>query len=393
MSRVTKFAVRDSGPAARMAGFLAHLRANGLRLGVEETALALTALTHADATDPDDARRALRAVCTGSLEDYRRFGDLFDAFWLNGGRVVRKAMPTSSAGSREARSPRRERHQHDADDSGIPKIPRDGVESGERDGEGKLVASAVQAKMNRDLRELTAPEDVAEAERIARRLGALLCDRRSRRRKAAYWGDRLHFRKLMRQCLSSGGEPLRLPFRHRPDRPTKIVALCDVSGSMTLYARVFLAFIAGLIRADDTADAYLFHTRLTRVADALRDRDHLRALSRLSLLADGFGGGSRIGSSLDQFARTYARRFVDGRTVLLILSDGYDTDPPDLIGRAMAALKKRGCRIIWLNPLKDWNSYEPVARGMAAALPYLDLFHPANKLADLAALESCLVRS
>lgn len=129
-----------------------------------------------------------------------------------------------------------------------------------------------------------------------------------------------------------------------------------------------------------------------RVADALRDKDRLRALARLSLLADGFGGGSRIGASLDQFSRTYARRFVDGRTVLLILSDGYDTDPPQHLAAALARLRKRGCKIIWLNPLKGWADYAPVAQGMAAALPYLDLFYPANRLADLAALEQELAR-
>ena len=161
---------------------------------------------------------------------------------------------------------------------------------------------------------------------------------------------------------------------------------------MTVHARVFLAFLAGLMRADDTADAYLFHTRLVRITEALRDKDALRALGRLSVLADGFGGGSKIGASLMQFARTYARRFVDGRTVVLILSDGYDTDTPDLMGDALAALRKRGCKIIWLNPLKGWEGYEPVTRGMAAALPHLDLFHPASRLADLAALEGELTR-
>jgi uncharacterized protein with von Willebrand factor type A (vWA) domain len=161
---------------------------------------------------------------------------------------------------------------------------------------------------------------------------------------------------------------------------------------MTTYAQVFLAFIAGMMRADDTTDAYLFHTRLVRITEALRDKDAIRALGRLSVLADGFGGGSKIGASLMQFSGSYARRFVDGRTVVLILSDGYDTESPDLLGAALAKLKRRGCKIIWLNPLKGWDGYAPVARGMAAALPHLDLFSPANTLADLAALEPELTR-
>jgi uncharacterized protein with von Willebrand factor type A (vWA) domain len=246
--------------------------------------------------------------------------------------------------------------------------------------------------MKKDLRDLVRPEEIAEAQIVAQRLGAALRDRRSRRRKQNRKGDRIHFRKVIRQSLATGGEPLHLAKMRRPERPLKIVTLCDVSGSMTTYAQVFLAFVAGMMRTDPTADAYLFHTRLVRIAEALRDKDALRALGRLSVLADGFGGGSKIGVSLMQFAQTYARRFVDGRTVVLILSDGYDTNDPELLGAALEKLKKRGCKIIWLNPLKGWDGYEPVARGMAAALPHLDLFNPANTLADLAALEPELTR-
>ncbi|MEL6586308.1 MAG: VWA domain-containing protein, partial [Pseudomonadota bacterium] len=147
-----------------------------------------------------------------------------------------------------------------------------------------------------------------------------------------------------------------------------------------------------LMRADTAADAYLFHTRLVRITEALRDKDAMRAIGRMSLMADGFGGGSKIGPSLMRFADTYAKRFVDGRSVVLILSDGYDTEAPQMIGAALAKLRKRGCKVVWLNPLKGWADYAPVACGMAAALPYLDAFKAANTLQDLAALEKDLVR-
>ncbi len=161
---------------------------------------------------------------------------------------------------------------------------------------------------------------------------------------------------------------------------------------MTLYARPFLAFLAGLMRADDAADAYLFHTRLVRITEALRDDDPFRALNRITLLADGFGGGSKIGEALDRFSRGPARSSVNGRTVVMILSDGYDSAPAGVIDAALLRLGKRGCRVIWLNPLKGWAGYAPVAACMAAALPHLDLFAPAATLGDLAALEGELVR-
>lgn len=392
MSRVTKFAARDIGPAARLVGFIAHLRENGMRLGVGEAEVGLQALSCVETIDPTDIRHALRAVCSGCVEDVDRFDDLFDAYWMNGGRVVQKSIPAQTTGLDHAHSSRQADRHDTSIGAGAPSGGDAGDEAADSDGEGKLVASIVQNKTRQDLRELIRPEDIAEAQIVAQRLGLALRNRRSRRRRQNHTGDRLDFRKVIRQSLMTGGEPLRLPKKHRPDRPLKVVTLCDVSGSMSIYAQVFLAFVAGMMRADEATDAYLFHTRLVRITEALRDKDALRALGRLSVLADGFGGGSKIGGALTQFSRTYARRFVDGRTVVIILSDGYDTDPPDQLGAALARLKKRGCKIIWLNPLMTWEGYEPVARGMAAALPHLDLFRPASTLADLAALEQELTR-
>ncbi len=391
MSRVSKFAARDPGPAARVAGFIAHLRQNGLRLGVAEAELALLALGEVNAAVPNESRRALRAICTGCKDEAERFDSLFDSFWMDSGRVKQRAVPKAqSALSDDVHSSRQAKGQ-DMGASGSAIAPDSGDGEADSDGTGKLIATQQRNLSRRDLRDLVRADDIAEAEAVARRIGAALRDRRSRRRIAARKGDRLHFRKTIRLSLATGGEPLQLLRKSRPDRSRKIVALCDVSGSMSVYAQVFLAFLAGLMRADKDADAYLFHTRLVRITEALRDKDALRAIGRMSLMADGFGGGSKIGPSLQRFADTYARRFVDGRSVVVILSDGYDTEPPAILAAALEKLRKRGCKIIWLNPLKGWSDYAPVAGGMAAALPYLDLFQPANTLADFAALEPKLV--
>ena len=392
MSRVTKFAAQDAGPAARVTGFMAHLRANGLRLGAGETTVALRALNAMNAYSPDECRNALRTICTGCKEDVDQFDDLFDAYWMDMGRVRTRAVPKmQSKGNNDVHSSR-DAMGETGGSAGDATTPEGGDGESDSDGEGKLIATQVHNLNRKDLRDLVRPEEIAEAEKVARKLGEALRDRRSRRRIAATKGDRLHFRKIMRRSLATGGEPIHLLKKRRPYRTRNIVTLCDVSGSMSVYAQVFLAFIAGLMRADQKADAYLFHTRLVRITETLRDKDAMRAIGRMSLMADGFGGGSKIGACLDRFASTYAKRFVDGRSVVVIMSDGYDTDQPRLISDGLQKLRKRGCRIIWMNPLKGWREYAPVSAGMQAALPHLDLFTSANTLSDLAALEGELTR-
>ena len=389
--RATRFPARAAGVADRMAGFMAHLRLNGLPAGLPEAETALRALERIVPTDASEVRLALKAICANSADRRARFDELFDAYWLDAGRVRQRPAQVAYRGKPAPRQTSNLAAAALSEGHGTADAPENSGD-GEADmsGEGRLVASRLANLRKTDLRALATPEDLAAAETVAFRLARAMRDRRSRRRRAARRGAQLDLRRIARHSVARGGEPLLLLRKRRPERPVHIVALLDVSGSMTVYARVFLAFVRGLTSADSRTDAYLFHTRLVRISDALRDHDTLRAAGRMSMMAGGFGGGTRIGANLKAFNEQYARHGVTGRTVALILSDGYDTDPPELIDSALARLKKRGCRIVWLNPLKGWKDYAPVARGMAAALPHLDLFATAATLDDLAALEPVL---
>ncbi len=129
-----------------------------------------------------------------------------------------------------------------------------------------------------------------------------------------------------------------------------------------------------------------------QVSEALREKNPTRAVERLALMATGIGGGTRIGECLATFNRWHAKRVITSRAVVMILSDGYDTGTPERLGAEMAALARRCRRIVWLNPMMGWQGYEPVARGMAAALPHVDLFAPAHNIESLARLEHYLAR-
>lgn len=213
MSRVTKFAARDPGPAARMAGFVGHLRENGLRLGVGETGLALDALCHINAANPVEARRALKSVFTGCAEEAAQFDGLFDSFWMNGGRVKTRVTPTALPTLNVNVHSSRDANAKGDMNSGAGDIsaPDGGDGEADSDGEGKLVATDVANLFKKDLRDIVRPEDIEAAEKIALRLGAAMRDRKSRRRKAGRKGDQIHFRKAIRQSLATGASPLRCP--------------------------------------------------------------------------------------------------------------------------------------------------------------------------------------
>ncbi len=389
--QVTRFPSRAAGLGERMAGFIAHLRMNGLRVGSQETGDALAVLTAVQATDTDQVRQALCALLAGDAEDWRRFDALFDAYWFNAGKQrtgvaqnthvrVQSAKPMIWQNDQSANDAARSSETED------PTTPDPG--DGEAEGmDGKLIATRTANLSRRDLRELMDEQSLIQAEKIAMQLAYAIRDRRSRRRKRALQGPALDMRRIQRASLSRGGEPIDLFRKARPPRPMRIVALCDVSGSMTVYSRVFLAFLKGLTGSGTEADAYLFHTRLMRVTDALRDHDSIRAAGRLSLMAEGFGGGTDISGSLESFLSGYGARALNGRTIVLILSDGYCSSDPQALGAVLARIQRKARRIVWLNPLKGWENYEPVAAAMQAALPHLDAHLPANTLDALAALE------
>ncbi len=259
--------------------------------------------------------------------------------------------------------------------------------SGRREG-----ASRAESLAAADLRHIVDPDEIAKAHALAARLARTMRARLVRREQARRRGRRLDLRRTIHRSVSHGGTPIDLVWRRRKAKPLRLVVLLDASGSMNLYTAFFVRFLHGVVDAFREAEAFVFHTRLAHVSPSLRDRDVARAVDRLGLMAQGIGGGTRIGESLATFNRWHARRVINSRTAVMIVSDGYDTGEPERLGAEMRRLRRRCRRIIWLNPLIGWNGFRPEARGMQAALPHVDLFAPAHNLESLAALEPYLAR-
>jgi uncharacterized protein with von Willebrand factor type A (vWA) domain len=269
----------------------------------------------------------------------------------------------------------------------------DGVDDIDRSGEGRMEgASRADQLAEIDFRKMADPAQIEEAHAAAARLAQTMRTRLTRRDLARRRGYRLDLRRTIHGNISHGGVPIALVKRQRKDKPLRLIVLLDASGSMSMYTSVFLRFIHGVLDGFREAEAFLFHTRLAHVSSAMKEKDAARALDRLSLLAQGAGGGTKIGESLQTFNRWHAARVIHSRSVVMIVSDGYETGDAVLLGREMAALAKRCRRIVWLNPMMAWEGYTPRARGIKAALPYVDLYAPANTLKSLSALEPYLAR-
>src|SRR6516225_2959359 len=378
----------------KLTAFAHTLRGNGFKIGLAETADALSILVMSAADKPATLKPALRTLFCATRSDWERFDEIFDAFWLARGirqaSVLAGAAPEGAAPVRALKDvgPR----------GGKPGLP-DHVERRQDDGgysvdgRGKREgASRAENLASIDLRHIVNPEEIRDAHALAERLARVMRARLIRRERLRKLGRRLDLRRTIHKSVSHGGTPLELAWRKRKERPLRLVFILDTSGSMSLYTAFFVRFLHGVVDAFREAEAFVFHTRLAHVSASLRDRDVTRAVDRLSLMAQGIGGGTRIGESLATFNRWHARRVINSRTEVMIVSDGYDTGEPDRLGEEMRRLRRRCRKIVWLNPLIGWRDYSPQARGMQAALPYIDLFAPAHNLQSLAALEPYLAR-
>ncbi len=352
------------------ARFCRRLRAEGLRLGPGDTLDATRALDSVDLLDREDVRLGLRTALVKRLEDVPLFDALFETFWGGGAPVRRNpaVIPPDAEEEHQGRSAAPSPRRPPESERSFEELAVPGPSAREALGRQDFASYGED-----ELRAVT-----ALARAIARRLRA----RPGRRWKHARRGEQVSLRRTLREAMKTGGELSTLSYRERKLRRTRLVILADVSGSMDLYARLLLQFLYALQNAFARVETFVFATRLSRVTDELRVAGYREALGGLSARVQDWSGGTRIGESLAAFLAGWPR-LVDRRTVVVVLSDGWETGDPGVLGQALAALRRRAGRLVWLNPLLGSPGYEPLTRGMQAALPHLDVFAPANDLASL----------
>jgi uncharacterized protein len=377
---------------ANVVDFGLLLRQRGLQVTPSEAIDSLRALQRIDISDRDEFYLSLRTVMTSRFDDYPIFHEAFHSFWP--GLMAEEAwdegadqidtLPSSLSPSGE-----------ETGDGGDERVSQQIEAADEGEGEAEdeedvAGYSGEEMLATKDFSMFRADE-LEEMIRVTLRMARKMATRLSRRMERTRRGHIIDRRRTMRNNLKYGGDVIELAHKKRKIKKTKLVLLCDVSGSMDIYSRFLLQFIYALQSNFARTESFVFSTQLSHVTEYFKDHDIYDALDVIAKEVLDWSGGTRIGQSLSTFNADWASSMLDRRTVVIVLSDGWDTGDAEVLEREMAELQRRAGRVIWLNPLMSNPGYQPLCRGMRTALPYIEVFAPAHNLASLIELEEHLV--
>jgi uncharacterized protein with von Willebrand factor type A (vWA) domain len=377
--------VRGRGTLPNLMAFGRALKQLGVKVSLSQVMDASRAVEFVDLADKEDFRALLRSNLISEKEDFPAFDMLFDCFWREQS-YERVPMETLEIQGTPTESGAQEGGEEEgleeavAETAATENLPLENLD------EFSVPTYSPQELLNRkDFSEMGVEESRAIARAILL-IATKIATQISRRKKLGRKGNVVDPRWTMRRNMKYGGEIIDLVNRKRRIKKTRVVLLCDVSGSMDCYSRFLIQFMYGLQNELWGVETFVFSTSLSRITHLIRTKDIANALEKISGSILGWSGGTNIGRSLHTFNRNFAPSLVTHRTVVVIISDGWDRGDVSLLEREMQDLKRRCKKIIWLNPLLASENYEPLCKGMQAALPYLDLFLSVHNVNSLIAL-------
>jgi len=356
--------------------FTRALRAAGIPADPRAAIDLCRGIEHVDISSPTDFRAAARTVLVYRKEDLARFDEEFRRFWY---------------GQERPRAPLLD----DSDDAGPQGATRETPPPDESDDaietpvEEQISYSSAEVISRKDLATLT-EQEIEAARRLLQEFIRRFARLRGRRYVRHGTTGRVDFRRMMRHAVANDAELLALFYRRRKPKRLRLMILCDVSGSMERYSRFLLEFIFALRRELPQTEVAVFATRMTVITDLLETRGVNKTLREVTRRANDWGGGTDIGGCLQTFNQRYAKELVTSKSVVVLLSDGWDRGDAKVMSEEIRQLRRRADTLIWLNPLLGGKDYEPLTRGMQTALPHLDHFLPAHNLRSLADLARTL---
>ncbi|MBI4084059.1 MAG: VWA domain-containing protein [Candidatus Lambdaproteobacteria bacterium] len=362
----------------KVVGFCRLARRHGLRVGLRETQDAGRVAALFLVQDFGAFRDGLRALLCLAPDDVPLFERMFEGFWC-------PADPTRAIPA----EPLPGRQPEPGGALALFTIGYTDEAEGQSREDAHAGASGQEVLRRVDFSQVQAT-DRRSLERLSQRLWQRMAVRLARRLSGPDGAQRLHLRRTWRKNLQHGGEPLYRVFKGSRRRKPRLVLLLDVSGSMELYSLMLLRFAHALQRRFRKVASFVFSTRLVEVTPALSGRRLEDALAAIAALRLGWSGGTRIGDCLATLVREHAGRLLRRDSILVVLSDGLDVGEPEPLAESLLAVRRRAGRIVWLNPLLGIEGYQPLARGMQAALPLVHVFAPAHNLESLLHLERLL---
>ena len=373
-------------PLVRLVGFGRLLRRRGLAVGTGRILTFCRAASLLDPADSEALRLAARATLVSRREDFEALDAAFDAYM---GALAQATPDEPRIAEGQAGSSMQSSGWETRDGQAASRWRPTGDEDTEGEAALRIVASEVEVLRTKSFEELSEDERAAIARQI-RSLKVSVPTRRSRRYRSAPKGPRFDVRTTLRRSLRTEGEPFRRAWRAPGVRQRPLVLILDVSGSMAPFSRALLQFAYAAMASGRKVEVFCFGTRLTRLTRAVRAANPDRALAQVSHMVEDWEGGTRIGESLKELLEEWGQRSVLRGSVAVLCSDGLDRGEPDVLAAQMARLSRLAARVVWANPLRGSPRYEPLARGMAAALPFLDVFLPGHNLESLEALSEAL---
>mgnify|MGYP001610110701 CR=1 FL=1 len=389
MTRASMAPPAQSGVAAgKLAENVMHfarvLRAAGLPIGPDRVLDALRALQVAGIEQREDFYWTLAAVLLSKREQQELFDQAFHIFWRDPRmleRILGLRLPRiddRAADGEQQRASKRlaETLQPQREQAGEPEQPR------EIDIDASFSFSPSELLQHADFEAMSGAE-LAQAKKLIARLRLPIPQVQTRRFRADPRGTRIDLPATLRASLKGGGQVIALKRRSRINRHPPLVVLCDISGSMSRYSRMFLHFLHAITNDRDRVHTLVFGTRLTNITRHLRNRDVDVAMNRVATAIQDWAGGTRIGVCLEEFNRKWSRRLLGQNAVVLLISDGLDRDIGEGLGAEMERLHKSCRKLVWLNPLLRYEGFQPRPSGVRAMLPHVDAFLPVHNIDSL----------
>ncbi|MGE0627959.1 MAG: VWA domain-containing protein [Hyphomicrobiaceae bacterium] len=386
-------ATADGGRIAEnILQFARLLRSAGVPIGPDRVILATRAVLAAGIESPAVLYWTLHASLVSRPEHHDLFDQAFYLFWRDPGFLEQmlSVMVPSLRSEEEAKGEQLSRRLRERLLRSPPRLEIEAQEKVELDLSDTF--SAEEQLKEKDFEQMSG-EEQAQARAAIRRMALLMEERPTRRFRQDRSGRRVDMRRVLRESASRGREHIALRFKSRVQRAPPLVVLCDISGSMDTYARMLLHFLYAVTNARDRVSAFLFGTRLTNITRSLKGRDPDAAIAQVARDVKDWAGGTRIGDSLEQFNRSWARRVLGQNAMVLLITDGLDRQGGEGIGAAARRLRASSRRLVWLNPLMRYDGYSPLAQGARELIAYVSEMRPCHNLKSLEQLAEALASS